>query len=215
MKKLSVETMKKYMKTKEPQKSVKVHYEFDGAEFDVEVRTSLSCAEQSAFISRVLAGCFDDSGNFRPEYFDPMFHATVLQMMTNVPPIPIRGAANDDGEKLLDIDAMDELYDALALENDEATEDFCGFIGYLYGLCDNAAEYRRARNLANSSVTGDLSAIVSGVRRFVESLVDKVESVNTEELLTYAGQLAELTRGMNAEGVADAMLRLYKSEENE
>ena len=215
MKKLSVETMKKYMKTKEPQKSVKVHYEFDGAEFDVEVRTSLSCAEQSAFISRVLAGCFDDSGNFRPEYFDPMFHATVLQMMTNVPPIPIRGAANDDGEKLLDIDAMDELYDALALENDEATEDFCGFIGYLYGLCDNAAEYRRVRNLANSGVTGDLSAIVSGVRRFVESLVDKVESVNTEELLTYAGQLAELTRGMNAEGVADAMLRLYKSEENE
>lgn len=215
MKKLSVETMRKYMKTKEPQKSVKVHYEFDGAEFDVEVRTSLSCAEQSAFISRVLAGCFDDSGNFRPEYFDPMFHATVLQMMTNVPPIPIRGAANDDGEKLLDIDAMDELYDALALENDEATEDFCGFIGYLYGLCDNAAEYRCARNLANSGVTGDLSAIVSGVRRFVESLVDKVESVNTEELLTYAGQLAELTRGMNAEGVADAMLRLYKSEENE
>lgn len=215
MKKLSVETMKKYMKTKEPQKSVKVHYEFDGAEFDVEVRVSLSCAEQSAFIDRVLAGCFDDSGNFLPEYFDPMFHATVLQMMTNVPPIPIRGAANDDGEKLLDIDAMDELYDALALENDEATEDFCGFIGYLYGLCDNAAEYRRARNLANSGVTGDLSAIVSGVRRFVESLVDKVESVNTEELLTYAGQLAELTRGMNAEGVADAMLRLYKSEENE
>ena len=214
MKKLSVETMKKYMKTKEPQKHVKVHYEFAGAEFDVEVRTSLSCAEQSAFISRVLAGCFDDSGNFRPEYFDPMFHATVLQMMTNVPPIPIRGAANDDGEKLLDIDAMDELYDALALENDEATEDFCGFIWYLYSLCDNAAEYRRARNLANSGVTGDLSAIVSGVRRFVESLVDKVESVNTEELLTYAGQLAELTRGMNAEGVADAMLRLYKSEEN-
>ena len=214
MKKLSVETMKKYMKMKEPQKHVKVHYEFDGAEFDVEVRTSLSCAEQSAFISRVLAGCFDDSGNFRPEYFDPMFHATVLQMMTNVPPIPIRGAANDDGEKLLDIDAMDELYDALALENDEATEDFCGFIWYLYSLCDNAAEYRRARNLANSGVTGDLSAIVSGVRRFVESLVDKVESVNTEELLTYAGQLAELTRGMNAEGVADAMLRLYKSEEN-
>lgn len=215
MRKLSVDTMKKYMKTKEAPKYVKVHYEFDGTEFDVEVRTNLSCAEQSAFISRVLAGCFDDSGNFRPEYFDPMFHATVLQMMTNVPPIPIRGAANDDGEKLLDIDAMDELYDALALENDEATEDFCGFIGYLYGLCDNAAEYRRARNLANSGVTGDLSAIVSGVRRFVESLVDKVESVNTEELLAYAEQLAELTRGMNAEGVADAMLRLYKSEENE
>lgn len=215
MKKLSVETMRKYMKTKEPQKSVKVHYEFDGAEFDVEVRASLSCAEQSAFIDRVLAGCFDDSGNFRPEYFDPMFHATVLQMMTNVPPIPIRGAANDDGEKLLDIDAMDELYDVLALENDETTEDFCGFIWYLYGLCKDAAEYRRARNLANSGVTGDLSAIVSGVRRFVESLVDKVESVNTEKLLTYAEQLAELTRGMNAEGVADAMLRLYKSEENE
>lgn len=215
MKKLSVDTMKKYMKTKEAPKYVKVHYEFDGAEFDVEVRTSLSCAEQSAFISRVLAGCFDDSGNFRPEYFDPMFHATVLQMMTNVPPIPIRGATGDDGEKLLDIDAMDELYDALALENDESTDDFCGFIWYLYGLCDNAAEYRRARNLANNGVTGDLSAIVSGVRCFVESLVDKVESVNTEELLTYAGQLAELTRGMNAEGVADAMLRLYKSEENE
>nr|DAU42602.1 MAG TPA: hypothetical protein [Caudoviricetes sp.] len=215
MKKLSVDTMKKYMKTKEVPKYVKVHYEFDGAEFDVEVRTSLSCAEQSAFISRVLAGCFDDSGNFRPEYFDPMFHATVLQMMTNVPPIPIRGAAGDDGEKLLDIDAMDELYDALSLESDESTDDFCGFIWYLYGLCDNAAEYRRARNLANNGVTGDLSAIVSGARRFVESLVDKVDSVDTEELLAYAGKLSELTHGVDAEGVADAMLRLYKAEESE
>lgn len=215
MRKLSVDAMKKYMKTKEPPKSVKAHYEFDGTEFDVEVRTSLSCAEQSAFISRVLAGCFDDSGNFRSEYFDPMFHATVLQMMTNVPPIPIRGATGDDGEKLLDIDAMDELYDALALENDEATDGFCGFIWYLYGLCDNAAEARRTRNLASAGVTGDLSAIVSGVRRIVESLADKMDSVNTEELLAYAGKLSELTQGVNAEGVADAMLRLYKSEENE
>lgn len=215
MKKLSVETMKKYMKTKETPKSVKVHYEFDGTEFDVEVRTSLSCAEQSAFIGRVLAGCFDDGGNFRPEYFDPMFHATVLQMMTNVPPIPIRGATGDDGEKLLDIDAMDELYDALALENDESTDDFCGFIWYLYGLCDNAAGDRRARNLANNGVTGDLSAIVSGARRIVESLADKVDGVNTEELLAYAGKLSELTQGVNAEGVADAMLRLYKAEDSE
>lgn len=215
MRKLSVDTMKKYMKTKEVPKYVKVHYEFDGTEFDVEVRTNLSCAEQSAFISRVLAGCFDDSGNFRPEYFDPMFHATVLQMMTNVPPIPIRGATGDDGEKLLDIDAMDELYDALALENDEALRIFCGFIWYLYGLCDNAAEYRRARNLANNGVTGDLSAIVSGVRRFVESLVDKVDGVNAEELLAYAGELSNLAHGVDAEGVADAMLRLYKAEESE
>ena len=54
MRKLSVDTMKKYMKTKEAQKYVKVHYEFDGTEFDVEVRTNLSCAEQSAFIDRML-----------------------------------------------------------------------------------------------------------------------------------------------------------------
>ena len=64
-------------------------------------------------------------------------------------------------------------------------------------------------------MTGDLSAIVSGARRFVESIVDKVDSVDTEELLAYAGKLSNLAHGVDAEGVADAMLRLYKSEENE
>lgn len=215
MKKISVETMRKYMKTKETPKSVKVHYEFDGAEFDVEVRTSLSLVEQAAFINRVLAACFDVGGNFRREYFDPMFHATVLQMMTNVPPIPIRGATGDDGEKLLDIEAMDKLYDALDIGNNGNTGDFCSVIDSLYRFCKDAAEDRRARNLANAGVTSDLSAIVSGVRRIVESLADKVDGVNTEELLAYAGKLSDLTQGVNAEGVADAMLRLYKSEENE
>ena len=209
MKKLSVETMKKYMKTKETPKSAKVHYEFDDTEFDVEVRTSLSLVEQAAFINRVLAACFDVGGNFRREYFDPMFHATVLQMMTNVPPIPIRGATGDDGEKLLDIEAMDKLYDALDIGNNRNTGDFCSVIDSLYRFCKDTAEDRCARNLANAGVTSDLSAIVSGVRRIVESLADKVDGVNTEELLAYAGKLSELTQGMDAEGVADAMLRLY------
>lgn len=74
-------------------------------------------AEKSTFLNRVVSGCFDATGKFRPEYVSPMLRATILQMCTNIPAMTLKNETDEVGVPALDVDAMNELYLAMDLDH--------------------------------------------------------------------------------------------------
>lgn len=67
---------------------------------EIALKTSLTIPEKGMFVDRVVLPCFDDDGDFMPQYLDPLFMITLLQMTTNVPVIEdMISIPNDDGSE--------------------------------------------------------------------------------------------------------------------
>lgn len=52
--------------------------------YEIIAKTDLSIEEIGLFVDRVVNACFDENGEYRPEYKDVIFQITVLQMLTNI-----------------------------------------------------------------------------------------------------------------------------------
>ena len=91
MKKIAVDTMRTFLKERKAENITKLSVPVGDSSFELEIKTHLTVTEKSTFISRVLSGCFDVMGNFRPEYVSPMMRATILQMWRLWPRIGAEG----------------------------------------------------------------------------------------------------------------------------
>lgn len=215
MKKIAVNTVKAFLKENKTEDVIVKKYPVGDSEFEVRIRTRLTTDEKALFIRRVMSGCFDQMDNYRPEYFTPMFHATWLQMCSNLPTITLKGEYGPDGESLMDVNAMDELFTVLNLER-ELNNDKTMFMDLTFD-CQEAVEWKKSRILAKDGAP-DLSGIdavgeaADSVKELITRISNVVSGINTEELMQYAGQLSKATEGMDEGGIANGLLRLYKNE---
>ncbi len=205
MNKIAVDTVKAMLKEAETADTMTKTFQLGESEVVVEIKTRLKTAEKSTFIRRVLSGCFDSAGDFRPEYFTPMVRATVIQMCTNLPAISIRGSRSDDGESLMDIDAMERLFLILDMDNLDSLE-YRQMIAELVQLTNNAIDWKRQRS--GSDIICD--AIQDGRER-INALIDEVEQVlnldRLDELITYAATLSKKTEELGEGELVKAILQ--------
>lgn len=205
MKKIAMDTARNYVKEKKPAGVVKTSMVFaSGAEVEVEIRTSLTTEEKSTFINRVLSGCFDGNGDYRPEYLTPMLRATILQMCTNLPVISLKGEKTDNGESVMDIDAMDALYSALDLD---ALDDagYQSLMGEMVHQCAVATDWRKARNLSGANTA--LADAAKSVRELAAALMTKLDGFDLEALTEYAAKLSKATDGMDEGQIVNALIK--------
>lgn len=203
MKKIAVNTIKTFLKEHKTANTTTVTFSVGDSSFDVEIKTFLTLAEKTTFINRLLSGCFDKMGNFRPEYVTPMLRATILQMCTNIPIMTLKNEQGEDGGSLMDIEAMNDLYAAMnldSLENDE----YQAMMGEIVYLCNLAIDWKKSRIINDSSLD-------SSLRGLIETLNAKVESVDTSELMEFAGQLSESTKGLDEGGILKGLIQLHES----
>ena len=95
------------------------------------------------FIDRVVNACFDD-GEFVPQYLDPVFMITLLQMTTNVP-VYEREIELDDGEKtmVVDIEKTYELCKAINLLQNVKDPAFQALVAELRGMTVEKLDYMK------------------------------------------------------------------------
>lgn len=201
MKKIAVNTVKAFLKEYKRKDSFVKTYTVEDSSFDVTFRTKLSVDEKTIFINRVLQGCFDSAGDFRPEYAPLAMRATFLQMCTNLPAIPLKNVTSGNGAPALDFDAMDELYKALDLDHLD-NSGFRDMAVEMNSLCWKAIEWKKNRVLsAHNSDTA--------LRDLLETLAAKVESVDTEAMMRYAGVLSSASDGLEEGGILKGLLQAY------
>lgn len=97
---------------------------------EIALKTSLTIPEKGVFVDRVVAPCFDENGDFMPQYLDPLFMITLLQMTTNVPAV-------EDMIPVVD-EAGVETGDKTAIINIEKTYELCKAINLVKNVTDIA-----------------------------------------------------------------------------
>ncbi len=193
MKKIAVKTMRKYMKAKMPENTViEQKYPFGDSEIVVHIKTKLTASEVGIFVRRVLSACFDGEGNYRPEYYQPVFKATVIQICTDLPVLSLRNERGDDGESLMDIDAMADMYDTLCFD-DLSDGRYKALTAYLNEVCDSAVVDYANRHTTNS----DLLRKIDEIADEAKAVLNKIASIDTDSLMKYAQVLSEATAETN------------------
>ena len=97
---------------------------------EIALKTSLTISEKGIFVDRVVTPCFDENGDFMPQYLDPLFMITLLQMTTNVPVV-------EDMIPIVDESGV-ETGDKTAIINIEKTYELCKAINLVKNVTDIA-----------------------------------------------------------------------------
>lgn len=204
MKKIAVNTMKTFLKEHKREDTYTQTFKVADSSFEVVFHTNLSIAEKSTFINRVLKGCFDHMGNFRPEYVSPVLRATILQMCTNVPALTLKNEMSDNGSPALDLEAMNDLYVAMDLDcvNNPAYQ---AMMSEMVQLSMQAIDWKKARNLSSHNTD-------SAMRNLLDTLTAKVDGMDTSSLMQYAGILSEATKGLGEGDILKGLLEARAAE---
>lgn len=198
MKKIAVNTVKAFLKENKKGDTYTQAFAVGESSFEVTFHTALSVAEKSTFLNRVISGCFDVTGKYRPEYVLPMLRATILQMCTNVPAMTLKNETDMAGAPALDIDAMNELYLAMDLDNIQ-NDDYQDMLNEMTYLCHQAIDWKKDSNLADHGTD-------TALRELLVGLTEKVKDIDTKELMQYAGILSESTKELGEGGILKGLL---------
>ena len=211
MKKIAVNTVKAFLKENKKEDAYTQAFTVGDSSFEVSFHTALTIAEKSTFLNRVVSGCFDATGKFRPEYVSPMLRATILQMCTNIPAMTLKNETDEVGVPALDVDAMNELYLAMDLDHVQNAGYQAGLTNFMHilqnemvPLCGQAIDWKKSSILADHGTD-------TALRDLLEGLADKVKDIDTESLMQYAGILSEGTKGLGEGGILQGLLNSRKA----
>lgn len=130
---------------------------------EIALKTSLTIPEKGIFVDRVVTPCFDENGDFMPQYLDPLFMIALLQMTTNVPPIedtiPILDeVGNETGEKstIMNIEKTYELCKAINLVKNVADTKYQALIEELRQMVADKLAYMKDVNARKATSFGML-----------------------------------------------------------
>lgn len=199
MKKIAVNTIKSFLKEHKGDDSFTKEFNVGDSAFEVVFRTKLTITEKSTFINRVLSGCFDSTGRYRPEYYVPVLNATIIQMCTNIPAIASKDQHDADGAPALDIDAMNDLYNALDMDVID-NDGYRTMIDEIMVLCATALEWKRDSVLAERNVD-------SAIRDLIVTITNKADSIDMDSLMQYASILSDGTKDLNDGSILNALLK--------
>lgn len=157
---------------------------------EIALKTSLTIPEKGMFVDRVVLPCFDADGDFMPQYLDPLFMITLLQMTTNVPVIEDAiSIPNDDGS---------ESNEKTTIMNIEKTYELCRAINLMKNVSDT--KYQALVNELRQMVTDKLAYIKElNVRKASNALTMLKPMLETfQSKITEADLTAMLDRISNA-----------------
>lgn len=202
MKKIAVNTIKTFLKEHKRENAYTETFTVGDSSFEVVFHTALTLDEQSVFINRVVSGCFDSTGKFRPEYVSPMLRATIMQMCTNIPPLTLKNETDEGGAPALDLDSMNALYLSMNLDAVQ-DEGYQAMLGEIVPLCIQAIDWKKSCILSGGTTENAL-------RDLITALTTKVNSLDVSELMQFAGDLSGATKGLDEGGILKGLLQLHE-----
>ena len=160
---------------------------------DISIKNELSIEDKGSFVDRVVNACFDIDGDFMPQYLDPVFMITLLQMTTNVPVFE-REIELDDCEKttVVDIEKTYELCKAINLIQNVKDNAFQSLVTELRGMTTEKLAYVKQMRFCAEE------RMLSKAREEMENGVAMVVAVGEQlnETLANASGLNEMAEAM-------------------
>lgn len=172
----------------------------------ISVKNELSIEDKGNFIDRVVNACFDTDGDFIPQYLDPVFMITLLQMTTNVPVFE-REIELDDGSKttVIDIEKTYELCKAINLIHNVKDNAFQALVAELRGMTVEKLDYMKQMRFCAEE------RMLSKAREELENGVAMVAAIGqqlNETLANASGlnNMAEAMKNFDYDKMVDSVL---------
>lgn len=173
---------------------------------EISVKNELSIEDKGNFIDRVVNVCFDMDGDFIPQYLDPVFMITLLQMTTNVPVFE-REIELDDGSKttVIDIEKTYELCKAINLIHNVKDNAFQALVAELRGMTVEKLDYMKQMRFCAEE------RMLSKAREELENGVAMVAAIGqqlNETLANASGlnNMAEAMKNFDYDKMVDSVL---------
>lgn len=173
---------------------------------EISVKNELSIENKGNFIDRVVNACFDMDGDFIPQYLDPVFMITLLQMTTNVPVFE-REIELDDGSKttVIDIEKTYELCKAINLIHNVKDNAFQALVAELRGMTVEKLDYMKQMRFCAEE------RMLSKAREELENGVAMVAAIGqqlNETLANASGlnNMAEAMKNFDYDKMVDSVL---------
>lgn len=173
---------------------------------EISVKNELSIEDKGNFIDRVVNACFDMDGDFIPQYLDPVFMITLLQMTTNVPVFE-REIELDDGSKttVIDIEKTYELCKAINLIHNVKDNAFQALVAELRGMTVEKLDYMKQMRFCAEE------RVLSKAREELENGVAMVAAIGqqlNETLANASGlnNMAEAMKNFDYDKMVDSVL---------
>lgn len=173
---------------------------------EISVKNELSIEDKGNFIDRVVNACFDTDCDFIPQYLDPVFMITLLQMTTNVPVFE-REIELDDGSKttVVDIEKTYELCKAINLIHNVKDNAFQALVAELRGMTVEKLDYMKQMRFCAEE------RMLSKAREELENGVAMVTAIGqqlNETLANASGlnNMAEAMKNFDYDKMVDSVL---------
>lgn len=163
---------------------------------EISVKNELSIEDKGNFIDRVTNACFDTDGNFIPQYLEPVFEITLLQMLTPVPVFE-QEIELDDGTKTSVVDI-------------EKTYDLCNAIDLIYNIKDKTFQHLviELKDMVDEKIDFMKQMKLSSEKRALSKAREEIEN-GTALLLAVGQQLNETLSNISGlNEVSDAIKNL-------
>lgn len=179
---------------------------------NTDVKVFLTVAEKEAFTSRVAEAVFDDGGEYHPEYVEPIFEITLLQMTTDIP------VFDDETEENVDIEKTYRLCKEIDLYHNVKNSKYSFLVDEMKYIVNEKIEFNKQVILAGERrklevLRQEMEDGIILIEGIAESLMETMN--NTVDMDNYAEEIAKLNENienMSEEELVGSILEYREKE---
>ena len=197
-KKISSATIKEIIKANNKEDK-KIILKTADAEIEVVIKPYISYQERTQMVNDIANNCYDENGDYHPEFFDIAYKIALIEYYTNI--------STDIKDSVNQIHILCENTNLIE-EIEKHTE---GSVEQIYFDAKGIVEWRNKQSL-KSNAWDDVAYGLSGL---LDKLADKLDRMpemskeETDKLTGLAGKLGNITE----DKIIDGILKFHNKEE--
>ena len=197
-KKISSETIENIIK-KNKKEDKKIVLKTADAEIEVVIKPYISYQERTQMVNDIASECYDEVGNYHPEFFDIAYKIALIEHYTNI---------NTDIK-----DSVNQIH--ILCENTNLIEEIERFVEgstqQIWYDAKDIIDWRNEQSL-KSNAWDEVAYMISGLLDKLADRLDKMPEMSKEETEKLTGLVGKLGN-VTDEKIIDGILKFHNKEE--
>ena len=195
-KKISSATIDKIIKENKKEDK-KIILKTADAEIEVVIKPYISYQERSQMANDIANHCYDENGNYHPEFFDMAYKLTLIEYYTNI---------NTDIK-----DSVNQMH--ILCESTNLIEEIVNYVndcGQIWNDVHDIIDWRNEQSL-KSNAWDDVAYMISSLLDKLTDRLDKMPETSKEDADKFAALTAKLGN-MTEDKIIDGILKFHNKE---
>ena len=196
-KKISSKTIENIIKANKKEDKTLILKTAD-AEIEVVIKSYISYQERTQMVNDIANNCYDEIGNYHPEFFDIAYKIALIEHYTNI---------NTDIK-----DSVNQMH--ILCESTNLIEEIEKAVGYsvvqIYDDAHSIINWRNEQSL-KSNAWDDVAYMISGLLDKLADRLDKMPETSKEDADKFAALTAKLGN-MSDDKIIDGILKFHNKD---